>query len=145
MPYYDKNRETRKVEFVGADGKPNGYWVLLRHLTVDEGRALGEKAKEGPAQQKEAGEEGILAAILDWNIDETNGATAPIDAVHIGKLFQLDYLKLAETYAEFEGATPSATFPDGAAERNSAELARAASAAAVPPPDPVVVAAGPAS
>jgi hypothetical protein len=138
MPYFDKNRATKKVELVDADGKPNGYWVLLRHLTVAEGRELGIQAEKSPEDQKKAGEAGILKAILDWNIDETDGQKAPIDADHVEKLFQNDYLQLAEAYAEFEGAKPKATFPDGAAERNSAELTRASSVAAIPQTQPVV-------
>jgi hypothetical protein len=141
MPYFDKNRETKKVQLSGD------YWVLLRHLTVEESRSLGntQAMRHGTEEEKDAamsqaGMTSLVLGILDWNLDEPDGQKATIDEAHIQKMPQPDFMKLSEAFSVFEGITksPDARFPSGAEVGGGAESGGAGGAAAVPTPGNLV-------
>jgi hypothetical protein len=144
MPYFDKSRDIKKIELLGEDGLPNGYWITLRHLTVTESKEIGKQiadAPEGPERDKAqgaAGEQGVLTAIWDWNLTESDGnggeVKVPIERAKevIGNMPQGDYMRLLQEYGKFEGIKTDARFPDGAAGRDNAGLGGAAGIAAVP-------------
>jgi hypothetical protein len=134
MPYFDQNRETRKVEL------SDGYWVLLRHLTVQESSDLGEIKTD-----RERGQAGMLRAILDWNLDDLNGDKAPITSDWLGRMPQGDFKRLSEAFQELEGIVADAKFPGGAGVSGGDGGGGAASAAAIPATASAVGATGPAS
>ena len=158
MPYFDKNRDIRKVELLGQDGLPNGYWVTLRHLTVEEDRKLAEdadKAGGGSLAMRAAGEQSLLLSIWDWNLTEDDGnggeRKALITQAYIDKMARPDYLLLAQELSQFEGVKvkdnpesvkAEARFSGGAVRSDTAQPGGPSGVAAIPEQSAVVAQAG---
>jgi hypothetical protein len=146
MGYLNPMRGTVKVEL------PDGYWVVLRHLSMDESDKHGEIQDD-----TEKVIQGLATAAVDWNLDDENGQKFGKEALPqvFRDMPQGDFVKLSIAFARNEGisdaqldasleaARASRSQFRGGSERGAADgQARPADTPGVPPAPDALGAAG---
>jgi hypothetical protein len=146
--YFNPLRGMVKVDLEG------GFWVRLRHVTVDESREIDRISEQNP---EKAGILGLLKAIHDWNLTDENQAVAPITEEWVGKIPQGDFRRIVNAVGEMTGValetmTPEqeaalkakrVRFPDGAGNSGLGGSIRPGGTAGVPNQERVVEASRP--
>jgi hypothetical protein len=100
MGYANPLRGAVKVDLGPKDDGSENYWVLLRHLTLDE----SEKMQDIKDDTQKA-IEGLATSAVDWNLDDENGVKFAREALPnvIRNMPQGDFLKLSIAFAGNEG------------------------------------------
>jgi len=154
MGYANPLRGAVKVDLGPKDDGSENYWVLLRHLTLDE----SEKTQEIKDDTEKA-IQGLALASLDWNLDDENGVKFEREALPnvIRHMPQGDFLKLSVAFAGNEGMGDDeitavterakrearATFPGAAGGSDIAGNGRTADTPGLPATASAVGASGP--